>query len=528
MKGDPANERYFEGGGNAYWNVRVVSLDRVESEGGGHADGTDAGKPVRQWLNNPSLTATEALTALAFGVPAKWDKVVGWHQAFAQRWRVSPPATDVLRLLEARGSSEPFYPWLPVMSYGGSVVAGYKSPFASSSRWIEGSIGRFRLGAPELARAIRGDHRRRLGRLVTYAELAAMLRAELEEDRDRAIRWDEANRLLRNAILGEQVTAWAVRADDPKQEHVRLPAQVAFRPIQFREDQVESDSDATMADFAAIHEGTRWVQVRFRLPEILALGAKNDALRALDMPTLALPVATTPEPFPSAGYVPAWEAIAWKAFNGSWATPGHVSANRSFDHGTGRRHDEAEESYAGRQEEHRQFDAAEKELLNLLASGRATAKGQPPAHAASGERLQVPATQHVDIPASTFLNEQLAFSCGSNIIQRLPMLERLFPPHELRGSDADPSLPAYYNVVIVAGPLRKLWTSKPTFSPETDRLLTWLVPVAEESLRHYKTKPKQSDLIQGCVDALRCTHRDAKAAVQRLPEHLRRGKGERE
>ena len=83
--------------------------------------------------------------------------------------------------------------------------------------------------------------------------------------------WDSANRQLRNAIANERVTAWAVRADDPKQELVSVPAQVAFRAIQFREDRIEPDEDAPSDEEDAFWAGNKWTQVRFRAMQIMAL-----------------------------------------------------------------------------------------------------------------------------------------------------------------------------------------------------------------------------------------------------------------
>jgi len=105
-------------------------------------------------------------------------------------------------------------------------------------------------------------------------------------------------------------------------------------------------------------------------------------------------------------------------------------------------------------------------LMDLLASGRVKAMGQPPARAKDGSRLHHCAPGHVDIPANAFLNRRLAFVMNGELIPRLDMLARSFPPLELRGSDADPDFPLYYDVLIEAAGLREAWGIAPASQPE--------------------------------------------------------------
>ena len=425
--------------------------------------------------HNAALTATEALTLLAFGKRETWDEFVRWDVDFLQHWGVWPQVAEMLELLEARGGSEPFYPWRPVMSDDGERVQRYETEFAAPSRWVEGQSGPFKLGAPELARFIRTKHRRRLGRAISFADLATLLRAEWDAYRDRAHRWDKANTRLRNAILNSELTAWAVRADDPKQEHVALPPQVALRAFQFRGDQIEPDDYASAEDHNALLTRSRWIQVRFRFSEIEGLRAVDDALHALDLPDVDVPKSAEPPAFPDVGHVPVWAVMAWKAFRG-WETPAHVARHRSFEGGTDRLPGETTPQYTARQDEHRRFDTAELELLRLLASGQVLALGRPCGRATSGARMREPESEFVPIPASTFLNEQLAFSGDGNLIQRLPKLEREFPDIGLRGSTVDPSFPIYLDVRVEAAGLQGVWrTTAPNSTRGAEhRLQEWL------------------------------------------------------
>ena len=445
-------------------------------------------------MHKPIWTATEAMTWLAFGKPETWDQVIRRYLQFRARWRVDPPATEVELLLLCRSQPAPFYPYLPVILQG--RIAGWENPFASPSRWIEGPNGRARIGAPDLARAIRSDHRRRSGSLINYAELAALIRAELDEHDARRGKLDIAMNRLRDGILREELTAWAVRGSDPRQEHVALPVQVAFRKIQFRHDCIEPDEDAPCDEFRAILNGERWLQVRFRSADVVALIA--------------------PQPFPAVREISPWTAVAWRAFH-SLDVPTHITQHRSFDGGTSRLPDESQTKYAERLEEHRQFDAAEREVLDLLACGRVTATGRAPALAVSGTRLHEPVPGgHSAVPSTTFLDQQLAFTCGDELIPRFPTLSRLFPPYEVRGSDADPSFPLYFDVLIEAAALRDLWSTGPNGGAEPP--LTPPIPLGRNKrLQGFDYAVEDAPLVTRAIEGIaRKTYKNATDAARAL------------
>lgn len=202
------------------------------------------------------------------------------------------------------------------------------------------------------------------------------------------------------------------------------------------------------------------------------------------------PAAPNSLPFPEASHWLAWNATTWRAF-GTLETPGHIISHRSFDHGTSRLPDESDAIYATRQDEHRRFDAAERELMELLASGRVKALGKPPARR-NGEQLHHASRTPVSITADTFTNQQLAFSPCGELIERLPSLERLLGAQSLHGSDADPRFPLYHEVLIEAAGLREAWSIK-TEAPPTKRRVKGFdygksdAPLVEQALAGMKS-----------------------------------------
>lgn len=234
----------------------------------------------------------------------------------------------------------------------------------------------------------------------------------------------------------------------------------------------------------------------------------------------------TPQPFPDAPYLAPWIAASWRAF-GTVDTPPHVAQHRSFDGGNQPLPGESNAIYTARQDDHRRFDAAERELMELLGGGQVRAKGQPPARDECNKRLHVASLAHVDIPPSTFLNPQLAFTAGGELIQRLPILARIFPMHELRRSKTSPDFPLYHDVLIEAAELRKIWEPARIANDGQD-ILKWLTAAAETYVCERKVKPKRDVLVRDCVAELQCRYEDAEAAYSLLPKHLRRTRGERD
>jgi len=283
---------------------------------------------------------------------------------------------------------------------------------------------------------------------------------------------DAAERELKALLRHGHVSAYG------RQEAVEPDGQPAFRPEgihvpipaeAFLNQRWAFDSSGRMFERLT---GDRWTvrngrpvprermffEVRIGTADIAAAWGRHivEPLAYSDEPDVP-----TPQPFPSAPYVSAWLAATWRAF-GHLDAPATLMRHRSFDQGTVQLPDEPDVAHAARLEQHQKFDTAEREVLDLLASGQVKAKGQRPALAASGEKLHHPNPEPVDIPASTFLSREFAFSPTADLIARLPTLSRLFPPLALRGSDADPSFPIYHNVLLETAVLRGLWEPKPS------------------------------------------------------------------
>ena len=220
--------------------------------------------------------------------------------------------------------------------------------------------------------------------------------------------------------------------------------------------------------------------VQIAWPE-LALAWGTDVLReTLDNENRPV---LTPQPFPTAGLIAPWVAASWRAF-GTLDTPGHIISHRSFDGGTSQLPDESDAAYAIRQEEHRRFDAAEREVMDMLANRHSKAIGKPPAVKDGRQFSHAAARTYIDIPAITFLSRELAFAPCGGLVSRLSVLEREFDNQKLHGSDADPRFPLYYDVLIEAAGLRKVWdtlvdpaipSAAETTSAAEKRFTAWLI-----------------------------------------------------
>ncbi len=140
------------------------------------------------------MSVWEVLSWIAFNEIRPRD---GFGDAadFTRRWGHSN-AGPVLEALEARAAPTPFcvvqrlvaddVPW------GGNAY----SHKASSP------------DGPRMLRWIRATARHREGRLVTYAELAARLRAELETGAKEEAQIERARRKLLEALRAAKLTAW--------------------------------------------------------------------------------------------------------------------------------------------------------------------------------------------------------------------------------------------------------------------------------------------------------------------------------
>lgn len=204
--------------------------------------------------SRPFLSATEALTFVAFGQAESLTAQNGRLQDFYRRWRASPPAGDVLALLEARAGPTYACPWHPFELGTGLYV----SPFASPK-------------GPELARAIRADHRGWAKSTIGFPALLNLLRAELQEHYRRQEALNEAERIILEAMAASRVRALGAPARSPRASRELIPGDLAADPIEFRADAIDLLPE-TESDFMKYGPPrTMFVNVVFRADEISAL-----------------------------------------------------------------------------------------------------------------------------------------------------------------------------------------------------------------------------------------------------------------
>ena len=297
------------------------------------------------------------------------------------------------------------------------------------------------------------DHERTRARRIieetgeSAGQLLDALEADTERHRDNQRRWGQAKAGVATAASNGKLRVWGIKAHgsaepDKNGTHELLDPWVFEGSRGVNEGgwvDPRRDARGHLDD-----RGPWYDELRFDPAEVQAM-----------WPATPASTAHGPMPFPEASHWLAWKAAAWRAF-GTLDTPAHITRNRSFDGGASQLPNESDAAYAARQDEHRRFDNAERELMGLLASGQLKAEGKPPA-SRNGKQLHEPAREPVAIPGSIFRNQRLAFDCSYELIDRLPFLDRHFDAHGLHGSDADPEFPLYHEVMIEAAGLREAW-----------------------------------------------------------------------
>lgn len=178
-----------------------------------------------------AISAKTTLSAPAGEIMSAWD-VLSWiafkevrprpdtDEAidFTYRWSDSN-AGPVLEAIEARAAIEPYCIVRPLI--------------IDDQPWDGRSYCHraFSPAGPNLLRWIRAKARQREGRLVTYSELAAMLRAELETLADDNRRVEPAQQELLEALRASRLTAWGKRdisggKEDPSAVYEAVPATI--------------------------------------------------------------------------------------------------------------------------------------------------------------------------------------------------------------------------------------------------------------------------------------------------------------
>jgi len=289
-------------------------------------------------------------------------------------------------------------------------------------------------------------------------ELAEALAVDLERFRMARMDYENAREEVHAFLRAGHLQVWARKAHGmhrPNRNADHEPLGAGVFTLQPRE-----VTEGGWVGASKGYDGPWWDEARFKPGDVLALWPAGEGIGSF---------ANLPVLFPEADRIAPWVAASWRAF-GTLDTPGHIISHRSFDQGTVRLPSETRAEHAARVEQHRRFDAAEREVMGLLASGRINAKGQPPAEEAPHE---VKRGGHVDVPADAFLDRQLAFDPTGNLIVRIDMMGRLFPPLELRGTEASPEFPLWHDLLIEAVGLRGVWgivddgTAPPSTSPDT-------------------------------------------------------------
>ena len=253
------------------------------------------------------------------------------------------------------------------------------------------------------------------------------------------------------AVRDGRLPVWARKAHgNAKPNHDAEPEQLTPRLFTH---QPRMLNEAGWVDGPAGYMGPWWDEVRFDAAAVLALWPMAQGIAAC-VPPLC--------PFPEAERIAPWVATSWRAF-GTLEAPEHIAEHRSFDQGTVRLPDETEARHRARLDEHKRFDAAEREVLNLLACGQVEAMGQPPA---AGVPHKPKLGGHAKVPASTFADLELAFDPSGTLSARFAFFERLFPPLGVRGTEASPEHPLWFDLLIEAAGLRKAWGIASANQPE--------------------------------------------------------------
>ena len=208
------------------------------------------------------ITACEVLTWIGLGTGVVKEKLDRDAFDAMYRWSTSN-LNSVLEALEARSSPEPFY-----------AVHRSFTGFQDNGRYPERCLSP---EGPVAVRWIRARARKRFGRLVSFAELASELRAEIEENRRMNILLHRATEELVDALRSERITAFGQRhlpngSPNNGAPHDPIPVNVFIHPdiTVTAWNQVTVDPDASIATWSA-RRGLDYSDVRFKTADVLRL-----------------------------------------------------------------------------------------------------------------------------------------------------------------------------------------------------------------------------------------------------------------
>ena len=194
LKSDPNKQERFEGGGNVYWHVRVISADQVASEGAGPAPAAVPNTPERSpVMDTPNArlpkgdrwSAFDTLSWITFGeVRAAAADFEFPRQEWSRDWKRWPPEWLTFAFAEIATG----VPWQPDPNEVG--------PFGPDNQrtW---------------ARRIMADTGESAGQLL------AVLTADIERYRAIQDRWRQAKATVNVAMRRGQLRVWGIKAFAP-------------------------------------------------------------------------------------------------------------------------------------------------------------------------------------------------------------------------------------------------------------------------------------------------------------------------
>jgi hypothetical protein len=182
---------------------------------------------------------------------------------FTLRWGHSN-AGPVLEALEARAAPAPFCVVQPIVA---DDVPWDRNAYAHKAWSRDG---------PRMLRWIRATARQREGRLVTYAELAGRLRAELEAGAEEEVQVERARRELLEALRAARLTAWG-KLDlrpgqpNPAAQYQAIPASIFIDELVSITEWGTVGADPHHPTAIHNYRGQSFREVRFHSAEVMAV-----------------------------------------------------------------------------------------------------------------------------------------------------------------------------------------------------------------------------------------------------------------
>ena len=270
---------------------------------------------VATWLGMPAdppnrslMSACEVLTWIAFRRIIPQERLHCLFKISYSRW-VELPEHAILIALSARSGEFSDGPYCPIRLPPGPWFGSDEFP----SRYPH-----FRKEGPGLLRRIRALRRKETGRLVSYAEVADMLKDEIEDDKRVSAQIEAARVTLLDRAAGGDLVSFGIRAGDdgeprPGSIHEAIPATHLMHPmIGITEwDMVRVDTSHPVGKWLNLRI-PEYAKVQFKTAEVLALWPAATARSPSTAEAPSSPAA--PKPIQLDDLPSAWtlmECIAW-------------------------------------------------------------------------------------------------------------------------------------------------------------------------------------------------------------------------